>query len=155
MTPMNLPSNLRDRRAAMRPTRVKTESRTSLLPLAKFYSRELGDEWSGRGQGDRDVCAIEVRFARQGEPYAFVRNYHIPISLLCKNEGLYYLRQQFHRCIHGPEAEGASAQHWRWNQTLRGGTACQSCSNGKSRERYSRPRKDDVVGMYVKRSKQS
>lgn len=37
MTPTHLPSSFRDRRAAMSPTRVNTESRTSLLSSAKLY----------------------------------------------------------------------------------------------------------------------
>jgi hypothetical protein len=37
MTPTHLPSSFRDRRAAISPTRVNTESRTSLLSSAKMY----------------------------------------------------------------------------------------------------------------------
>lgn len=57
ITPIHLPFRARDRRAAMRPTRVRTESRTSLL-RSVFKLRS----WIRTGGSN-------------GEPYALVRNY--------------------------------------------------------------------------------
>lgn len=59
MTPIHLPFRARDRRAAMRPTRVRTESRTSLLRSASCC----------RAGGVHD------NGWKQGVPYALVRNY--------------------------------------------------------------------------------
>jgi hypothetical protein len=61
ITPMNLPPNLRDRRAAIKPTRVKTESRTSLLPLAEPFIYEL------RERGASSVRGTEVHVLTKQE----------------------------------------------------------------------------------------
>lgn len=58
ITPIHLPSNFRDRRDAMRPTRVRTESRTSLLlsdQVFHYTSRLL------RGNGGMENARIETR----------------------------------------------------------------------------------------------
>jgi hypothetical protein len=47
ITPIHLPLSFRERRAAMRPTRVKTESSTSLLLSAELQCRTSSIMWGG------------------------------------------------------------------------------------------------------------
>jgi hypothetical protein len=70
MTPIHFPLSARDRRAAMRPTRARTESRTSLWLSAPsenvLYCLPCRSSRGGRRDGGCGGTAA----------YAFVRNYH-------------------------------------------------------------------------------
>lgn len=98
------------------PTRVKTESRTSLWLLVE-------SQWDVRWMMGR-ICKRQNVAAMQQSPagpsYAFVRNYHphcqpkhpsYPIGSASS------LLPQCHMYTPAPQARGASAQRRQWRQT--------------------------------------